>query len=69
LPTILTGDTNIWANLHKWGLPKEACSLPVTFAVPDLLFECELANFEGPDLVRLDLVGKRLAEAGGKNLG
>lgn len=63
MPTILVGDTNIWLDLREGGLLEGAFSLPVTYAVPDLLFEDELADFEGPDLVRLGLAVKSLTEA------
>ena len=63
MPTILVGDTNIWIDLRAGCLLEGAFSLPLTFVVPDFLFEDELAGFEGPDLVRLGLVIESLTEA------
>lgn len=56
------GDTNIWIDLKAGGLLEAAFSLPFTYAVPDLLFEDELKEHEGPELLRLGLKVEELAD-------
>lgn len=62
MPTILVGDTNIWIDLKAGGLLKAAFSLPFTYVVPDLLYEDELKEYEGPDLLHLGLKVEALSE-------
>lgn len=52
---ILISDTSVLIDLERGGLLEAAFSLPLEFAVPDLLFRQELEPFNGSGLVELGL--------------
>ena len=65
---VLVSDTSVLIDLERGSLLESALSLPFTFAVPDLLYERELENHGGENLLRLGLAiegldGKGLALA------
>jgi predicted nucleic acid-binding protein len=53
--TILVSDTSVLINLERGELIASAFKLSATFAVPDVLYERELRDYGGEDLVRLGL--------------
>ena len=50
---VLVSDTSVLVDLERGSLLKASFSLPFQFAVPDLLYERELKNYVGEDLVGL----------------
>lgn len=59
---VLVSDTSILIDLERCALLREAFSLHVEFVVPDLLYERELRDYGGPDLIALGLRVESLAE-------
>jgi hypothetical protein len=53
--TILVADTSVLVDLDRAGLLEAAFSSQLTMVVPDLLYEKELAQFNGPYLQQLGL--------------
>jgi hypothetical protein len=53
--TILVSDTSVLIDLERGQLLDACFRLPHEFAVPDLLYRRELAEFGGPELVGLGL--------------
>lgn len=53
--TILVSDTSVLIDLERGGLIRQCFGLPFGFAVPDLLYEHELAEYGGPDLLQCGL--------------
>lgn len=52
---ILVSDTSILVDLERGGLLQAAFSCGLTMVVPDLLYDRELANYNGPFLRQLGL--------------
>ncbi|WP_199197343.1 hypothetical protein [Chroococcidiopsis sp. CCALA 051] len=52
---VLVSDTSVLVDLERGGLLKATFSLPVTMAVPDLLYAQELSNYNGERLLNLGL--------------
>lgn len=48
---ILVSDTSVLLDLERGDLLDACFHLPYEFAVPDLLYNKELANFGGPELI------------------
>jgi hypothetical protein len=48
---ILVSDTSVLVDLERGNLLDACFHLPYEFAVPDLLYNKELANFGGPELI------------------
>jgi hypothetical protein len=48
---ILVSDTSVLVDLERGNLLDACFRLPYEFAVPDLLYNNELANFGGPELI------------------
>jgi hypothetical protein len=61
--TILVSDTSVIIDLERGQLLEPCFRLPHQFAVPDLLFERELAEQSGPELVALGLRVEELTSA------
>jgi hypothetical protein len=59
---ILVSDTSVLIDLERGGFLDSCFKLPFEFAVPDLLYERELAEFGGPELVAR---GLRVVELNG----
>ena len=53
--TILVSDTSVLIDLERGELIASAFKLSATFAVPDVLYERELRDYGGEDLVKLGL--------------
>ena len=53
--TILVSDTSVLIDLERGELIASAFKLSATFAVPDVLFERELRDYGGKELVKLGL--------------
>src|SRR5271154_679347 len=53
--TILVSDTSVLIDLERGELIASAFRLSATFAVPDVLFERELREYGGDELLRLGL--------------
>ena len=53
---LLVSDTSVLVDLERGDLLKAAFSLPYRFVVPDLLYERELKNYGGEELIALGLV-------------
>ncbi len=53
--TILVSDTSVLIDLERGELIASAFKLSTTFAVPDVLFERELRDYGGEELVKLGL--------------
>ena len=53
--TILVSDTSVLIDLERGELISCAFKLSATFAVPDLLYERELRDYGGEDLVKFGL--------------
>lgn len=47
MPLVLVSDTSVLVDLHRGAVLEIALRLPYEFAVPDLLFERELRDWEG----------------------
>jgi len=52
---VLVSDTSVLVDLERGALLPQAFRVPDAFAVPDVLFESELRNFGGSELLRLGL--------------
>lgn len=63
---ILVSDTSVLIDLERGGLLDSCFKLPFEFAVPDLLYARELAEFGGPELVAQ---GLRVEELTGDEVG
>src|ERR1700730_3086651 len=48
---VLVSDTSVLIDLERGGFLDSCFKLPFVFAVPDLLYNRELADFGGPDLI------------------
>jgi hypothetical protein len=57
---ILVSDTSVLIDLERGGLLDSCFKLPFEFAVPDLLYARELAEFGGPALVARGLLVQEL---------
>lgn len=62
---VLVSDTSVLVDLERGSLLGATFSLPVTLAVPDLLYEQELSNHNGPQLLNL---GLKLLELDGQGV-
>jgi hypothetical protein len=65
---ILVSDTSVLVDLERGNLLDACFRLPYEFAVPDLLYNKELANFGGPELIARglrieELTGDEVASA------
>jgi hypothetical protein len=60
--TILVSDTSVLIDLERGELIACAFKLSATFAVPDVLYERELRDYGGEELVKLGLKFQSLAE-------
>ena len=65
---VLVSDTSVLIDLERGEFLEAIFRLPLSFVVPDLLYERELKDYTGPDLIRyglhvqeLDSVGLTLA--------
>ena len=52
---VLVSDTSVLVDLERGSLLEASFRLPFRFSVPDLLYERELKNWGGEDLIRLGL--------------
>lgn len=52
---VLVSNTSVLIDLERGGLIKPCFSLPFDFAVPHLLYERELAEYNGPEWVKCGL--------------
>lgn len=55
MPTLLVSDTSVLLDLHRAGVLEPLFKLSFEFGVPDVLFERELAHWDGPALEPLGL--------------
>jgi hypothetical protein len=62
---ILVSDTSVLIDLERGGFVDSCFHLPFAFAVPDLLYNRELAAYEGPRLIEL---GLRVEELSGQEV-
>lgn len=53
--TVLVSDTSVLIDLERGSFLETSFRLPFEFAVPDLLYDRELKNYGGPDLLKLGL--------------
>ena len=53
---VLVSDTSVLVDLERGSLLEASFRLPFQFSVPDLLYERELKNYGGEELIRLGLV-------------
>ena len=60
---ILVSDTSVLIDLERGGFLDSCFRLPFEFAVPDLLYARELADFGGPELVARGLRVEELTSA------
>lgn len=60
---ILVSDTSVLIDLERGGFRDSCFGLSFEFAVPDLLYARELADYGGPDLVKLGLRVEELTAA------
>lgn len=60
---ILVSDTSVLIDLERGGFLDSCFGLSFEFAVPDLLYARELADYGGPELVRLGLRVEELSPA------
>jgi hypothetical protein len=60
---ILVSDTSVLIDLERAGFRDSCFGLSFEFAVPDLLYARELADYGGPDLVKLGLRVEELTPA------
>ncbi len=61
---VLVSDTSVLVDLERRSLLEASFRLPFRFVVPDLLYERELKNWGGEELIRLGLVVEELDGAG-----
>ena len=52
---VLVSDTSVLVDLERGSLLEASFRLPFRFSVPDLLYERELKNWVGEELIRLGL--------------
>ena len=57
---VLVSDTSVLVDLERGSLLEASFRLPFRFVVPDLLYERELKNYSGEELIRLGLVIEEL---------
>lgn len=57
---VLVSDTSVLVDLERGSLLEASFRLPFRFVVPDLLYERELKNYGGEELIRLGLVIEEL---------
>ena len=57
---VLVSDTSVLVDLERGSLLEASFRLPFRFVVPDLLYERELKNHGGEELIRLGLVVEEL---------
>ena len=57
---VLVSDTSVLVDLERGSLLEASFRLPFRFVVPDLLYERELKNYGGKELIRLGLVVEEL---------
>lgn len=57
---VLVSDTSVLIDLERGSLLEASFRLPFQFAVPDLLYERELKNYGGEELIRLGLIIEEL---------
>lgn len=57
---VLVSDTSVLVDLERGSLLEASFRLPFQFAVPDLLYERELKEYGGEDLIRLGLAVEEL---------
>ncbi len=57
---VLVSDTSVLIDLKRGSLLEASFRLPYRFIVPDLLYERELKNFEGEELLQLGLTVEEL---------
>ena len=62
--TVLVCDTSVLVDLERGNLLEATFSLPVTLAVPDLLYVQELSNYNGEQLLNLGLLILELDDRG-----
>lgn len=60
--TVLVSDTSVLIDVQRAGLIERLFDLPYQFVVPDLLYERELKDWIGPDLVLLGLRVEELSK-------
>jgi hypothetical protein len=65
MPLVLVSDTSVLVDLQRGGVLEIALGLPYEFAVPDLLFERELREWEGLALEHITVL---TLDAGGVEL-
>jgi hypothetical protein len=65
MPLVLVSDTSVLVDLQRGGVLEIALGLPYEFAVPDLLFERELREWEGLALQEITVL---TLDAGGVEL-
>jgi hypothetical protein len=56
MPLVLVSDTSVLVDLQRGGVLEIALGLPYEFAVPDLLFERELREWEGRALEHITVL-------------
>jgi hypothetical protein len=61
---VLVSDTSVLVDLERGELLEATFKLPVTLAVPDLLYEHELSKYNGPELINLGLQVLELDDQG-----
>ena len=52
---VLVSDTSVFIDLERAGLVEVCFTLPYQFAVPDVMYERELKDYGGPELIRWGL--------------
>ncbi len=52
---VLVSDTSVFIDLERGGLIEISFTLPYRFAVPDVMYDRELKDHGGPELLRLGL--------------
>lgn len=61
---VLVSDTSVLVDLERGSLLEASFRLPFQFAVPDLLYERELKDYGGDELIRLGLTVEELDDDG-----
>ena len=57
---VLVSDTSVLIDLKRGSLLEASFRLPFRYVVPDLLYERELKNWEGEELLKLGLAVEEL---------
>ncbi|MEP1930263.1 MAG: hypothetical protein ABJJ37_03190 [Roseibium sp.] len=52
---VLVSDTSVLIDIERASLTARLFDLPYDFVVPDILYEAELLDWMGPDLIDLGL--------------